>query len=291
MATKHESARQAAKPRIANGFWIDHATIDNVRSGEKRHIIAPLPDPGCDHLAEGEGSEGHPTDARFPRFSAHGHLDALHLSIWWKGVAIVVDPGTGAYHADKRTRTWLASREAHNGPCPVGLFEPQRLGPFLWRSRHPAPSVTRRDSWASGTLNLIGFQIRRTITHSPASLSWRVEDRCIRKDGRATPFGVRWQFAPGSWVKRVSERKFSVHRADVAVMIEVDENWAAVELVEPVVSGEQYFHTLAPSESLEGVVSPAFRKICRAPYLKLLARPQGDKPCVFSTTFLASAHS
>src|SRR4030095_528012 len=29
--------------------------------------------------------------------AAHGHLDALHLSIWFKGVGIVVDPGTGAY--------------------------------------------------------------------------------------------------------------------------------------------------------------------------------------------------
>ena len=128
------------------------------------------------------------------------------------------------------------------------------------------------------------------VSHSPASLSWRVEDRCIRKDGRATAFFVRWQFAPGSWVKRISDRKFSVHRADVAVMIEVDENWAEVELVEPVVPGEQYSHALAPSESLEGIVSPAFRKLCRAPLLKLTARPEGDKPCVFSTTFLASTH-
>ena len=42
---------------------------------------------------------------------------------------------------------------------------------------------------------------------------------------------------------------------------------------------------------LAGTVSPAFRKTVWAPYLKLVARPQGDKPCVFSTTFLASARS
>ena len=223
--------------------------------------------------------------------AAHGHLDALHLSIWWKGVAIVIDPGTGAYHADKRVRNWLASREAHNGPCPLAAKDPERLGPFLWRSHHTAPSVRRMESSVTGVLNLTGFQIRRTVTHSPARLSWRVEDCCVQKDGSGTSFAVRWQFAPGAWVKRLEKRKFLVHRADAAVIVEVDGNWADVELVESVAQGDQPVCEPVTSESLEGIVSPAFRKICRAPYLKLVARPQGDKPCVFSTTFLASAHS
>jgi hypothetical protein len=223
--------------------------------------------------------------------AAHGHLDALHLSIWWKGVALVIDPGTGAYHADKRVRNWLASGAAHNGPCPKGATEPRRLGPFLWSSHHPVPIVTRDDPSVTGILNLTGFQVRRTVSHSPASLSWKVEDCCVRKDGRATPFTVRWQFAPGSWVKGLGERKFSVHRADVAVVIEVDEKWAEVELGEPVGVGDQSPLVTAPTVSLEGIVSPGFRRICRAPYLKLVARPQGDKPCVFTTTFLASADS
>ena len=42
--------------------------------------------------------------------AAHGHLDVLHVSLWLRGVAMVIDPGTGAYHADKQLRNWLASR-------------------------------------------------------------------------------------------------------------------------------------------------------------------------------------
>jgi hypothetical protein len=42
---------------------------------------------------------------------------------------------------------------------------------------------------------------------------------------------------------------------------------------------------------MAGTVSPAFRKVEWAPFLKLLARPGSDKSCVFRTTFLASRGS
>src|SRR5437660_2307981 len=71
--------------------------------------------------------------------AAHGHLDALHLSIWFNGVALVVDPGTGAYYADRNLRAWLASRGAHNGPDPRRWKCPGRLGAFLWASDHRLP--------------------------------------------------------------------------------------------------------------------------------------------------------
>src|SRR5262249_40270382 len=69
--------------------------------------------------------------------AAHGHLDALHLSLWLDEIAMVIDPGTGAYYPDRALRNWLSSRAAHNGPCPLGRGEwPRRLGPFLWEKNH-----------------------------------------------------------------------------------------------------------------------------------------------------------
>jgi hypothetical protein len=225
--------------------------------------------------------------------AAHGHLDALHLSIWCKGVALIVDPGTGAYYGDQRLRNWLASRAAHNGPRSSQAEQPRRLGSFLWATHHSIPTLdsNKGERGVVGVSRLPGILMRRRIVHLPNGVGWKVEDQCIGNDGRAVEFTTRWQFAPGSWVKRISDRKFSVHRADVAVVIEVDGNWAEVELVEPVQENDQSLLTSITTRSLEGIVSPAFRKVCRAPYLKLLARPQGDKPCVFTTTFLASAHA
>src|SRR5262249_52887256 len=68
--------------------------------------------------------------------AGHGHCDALHLSIWWGDQAVLIDPGTGAYHADRPLRDYLASWQAHNGPHAVGTNFPERRGAFLWSAHH-----------------------------------------------------------------------------------------------------------------------------------------------------------
>ena len=227
--------------------------------------------------------------------AAHGHLDALHLSIWLKGVAVVVDPGTGCYYADQGLRAWLASRAAHNGPCPAGEEFPKRLGPFLWAEHHAPPMVAmeRSEGYARSRLRselaLPSGWLRRTVARLPESDGWEVADEFLPMDGVAGEFTVRWQFAPGTLVKVLDERRFEVTRADVAVVVRVGEEWSEVRLEEgrsprPVTSAA------TREERFAGSVSPAFRKVERAPFLKLVARP-GDKPCLFLTTFLASARA
>src|SRR5439155_6472595 len=88
--------------------------------------------------------------------AAHGHLDALHVSVWFKGVAIIIDPGTGAYYANPKLRTWLAARAAHNAPCPIGEEYPKRLGPFLWAEHHRRPIWGIGKSYEMKCNNLMG---------------------------------------------------------------------------------------------------------------------------------------
>jgi hypothetical protein len=223
--------------------------------------------------------------------AAHGHLDALHLSIWFKGVAMIIDPGTGAYYGDPELRNWLASRAAHNGPCPAEPEYPRRLGPFLWASHHLNPTVEDLTTQPVGVLNLPGAQLRRRIQRGEGDLSWVIEDSCTRKDGQPGEFTVRWQFAPGAFVKRLAERQFMVKRQATALIVQVSPAWADVTLVEPG-DARQVPHRVdqpeLPEQRFAGIVSPAFRKVERAPFLKLTARP-GKEPCLFRTTFLASA--
>jgi hypothetical protein len=149
-----------------------------------------------------------------------------------------------------------------------------------------------------GWLNLTGCQLRRTIELQQGGQAWSVQDGSFGKDGTPRAFSVRWQFAPETYVRRVHARRFLIGRQDTKMEIELSEGWTEVELVEldelerkdsasdPAVSSDG--GVSSPQEHrLAGIVSPAFRKTVWAPYLKLSARPQGDKPCVFRTTFLA----
>ncbi len=212
---------------------------------------------------------------------AHGHLDVLHLSIWWRGKAIVVDPGTGAYFGDSKLRNWLASRAAHNGPALSHHEFPKRLGPFLWSAQHSVPAWRHPDPDA---LQAEWFVPAGTICRKVQDLGdgWRITDDFLpnssAKDGE---FTVRWQFAPGAEITRVKDRSFRVERDGVIVYVLASDDWETVIAEEP--SAEN-----ANRGEFECVVSARFRLTERAPCLLLTAQA-GYKPCVFSTTFLASA--
>jgi hypothetical protein len=225
--------------------------------------------------------------------AAHGHLDALHLSIWRAGVAMVIDPGTGAYYGDRRLRQWLASRAAHNGPCPTGEEWPRRLGPFLWSAHHPRPSVTPGQAGSLvGEMDLPTGRLRRSIAPIEGSDGWQVDDTFETSAG-AADFSVRWQFAPGCRVKRLDDRRFRLCRGDITLDLAVGAEWSEA-ILEEADPGRADRPTAVGDLELEfaGTVSPAFRKVERAPFLKLVARPvSGGKPCVFRSTFLASPHS
>jgi hypothetical protein len=238
----------------------------------------------------------------YQKTAAHGHLDALHLSFWYDGLAMVIDPGTGHYYSDKNLRAWLASGQAHNLPCPHGAEWCIRLGPFLWGSHHGRPIFEKcgeaGEERCRAHFPMANGSIERRVKQERANggRRWIVEDSWhpshLVRSADAGDFSTRWQFAPGARVERLSARNFRVNRDEVIIDIEVSEDWAEVHLV---VEKNSPAFTAAATTALEeqfaGTVSPAFRKVAWAPFLKLVARPQPGKPCVFRTEFLASRRS
>ena len=211
--------------------------------------------------------------------AAHGHLDALHLSIWIDDLAFVIDPGTGAYYADAELRKWLASRAAHNGPAWSGS-QPSRAGPFLWKGFHSRPLVIEG---GAGGVNAEFFDAagnaKRTVyrAEKPLRGGWVVEERVLTTTPESE-FIVLWQFAPDTICQILEPRRFRIARRDKAVEIRASSDWDTVDLVatEAARKGGQF----------EGMVSRRFRVNKWAPYLKLTGRSWA-KSCLFTTTFLA----
>jgi hypothetical protein len=71
----------------------------------------------------------------FGALAAHGHADALSLTIHHLQDPIVIDPGTLAYQEDAVARDRCRSTPVHSTVNFGGRSQSQMLGPFLWGDR------------------------------------------------------------------------------------------------------------------------------------------------------------
>jgi hypothetical protein len=210
--------------------------------------------------------------------AGHGHCDALHLSIWYHDQALVIDPGTGAYHADRPLRDYLASWQAHNGLHPVDPTFPERRGAFLWSVRHEQPSWREQSSASlGGELRVPDGLVRRTIARLEAEDGWQIDDAFEFADvARAREIEVYWQFAPAVRLERANEKSFLLHLGTTTFSLEFL-GWEQVESLCPAPG-----QVLEPGRTSPGVCSPAFRKTQLAPYVLLRGR---SEPAVLRSVF------
>lgn len=220
--------------------------------------------------------------------AAHGHLDALHLSLWLRRVALIIDPGTGAYYGDTRLRAWLASAAAHNGPRVQHVDYPRRLGPFLWESQHSIPRWNTLDSQTmAGELHLPHGTASRHIRRIQGENrdGWEIDDLFLPSVGsQAEGFRVSWQFAPGTQLRANPETPtfFTGERQGVRFSLGLDAAWTRIHCIPETTASVGF-----PVEGdLAGLCSSAFRRIQSGPLLILEAR--GANPGRYRTTLLAA---
>lgn len=159
----------------------------------------------------------------FGRLAAHGHLDAMHVSLWDRERALVIDPGTGSYFEDADVRTRLASWELHNGPIPVkGRARPYRVGPFLWAGHHRAPQLDLEGEVCTVRFACSGPLVRRTVRYVADADAWRLTDAIAGEQAHV----VRWRLAPQWHVVRQWATGITVEHSaggTVALSIESDD--------------------------------------------------------------------
>ena len=84
--------------------------------------------------------------------AAHGHADALSLTVFRGADAVVLDPGMCSYHRDRAARDRFRSTPAHATIHFGGRSQSEMCGPFLWgaRARVRADGDGWRCDWADG---------------------------------------------------------------------------------------------------------------------------------------------
>lgn len=77
--------------------------------------------------------------------AAHGHADALSFTLSAGGRELLLDPGTFAYHTQKRWRDYFRGTAAHNTVRVDGQDQSVSGGNFLWRTHANARVLGFRD--------------------------------------------------------------------------------------------------------------------------------------------------
>ena len=190
--------------------------------------------------------------------AAHGHLDALHSSFWFRGRALIVDPGTGAYHFDEDARERLAGERSHNGPVVEGYPLAKRKGVFMWAGHHPPPSLELgRDDDA-----IVEIEQRhavRTRRLRRRDKGWVIEDRV--QTPRTARVSVTWIFEPGIRVEEIERGTFRLDSGDGVLCFRVDRAWEQIRLE-------------------TALVSPSFRVLAYGAAINLVGLSNGPRPYV-----------
>jgi hypothetical protein len=77
--------------------------------------------------------------------AAHGHADALMFTLSVAGKGLLIDPGTYAYHTQKKWRAYFRGTSAHNTVRVDHLDQSETGGNFMWLRKAHA----RCESWES----------------------------------------------------------------------------------------------------------------------------------------------
>jgi hypothetical protein len=197
-----------ARTQAADRWWVKHESGMAV----------------CEH--EGWKVRMDASPLGFGAMAAHGHCDALHISIWDGPRALLIDPGTGGYYGMKAQRAELAAWGAHNSPQPASSYDqPKRLGVFLWDAHHIRPffrhpeiepealTMHRRTKSSDGH----ACQIERYVKCSEDSQSWEIIDGISiwsPKDmkNNAETWKTRWHLAPELSVTSMAPNAFRLTR-------------------------------------------------------------------------------
>jgi hypothetical protein len=199
----------------------------------------------------------------------HGHLDALHLSVSFRGQPIIIDPGTGAYYADKAVRNYLAGWPAHNSPQLKNqpTEYPKRSGTFLWREHHKVPEFHVETPHAiRAEIELPYGKAERSVILSPDKNSITVRDQFTQTHTRGAVI-TRWKFAPECSIERLTGNEFRVGKVKLSAP-----TWKMARTYNP---PEELRGKVRPTAAalgnvpIESLVAPAFRAIAAAPYLAL----------------------
>lgn len=206
----------------------------------------------------------------FPSIAGHGHADALSLLLTVHGREQLIDPGTYAYHSERRWRDYFRGTAAHNTVRVDGEDQSRIGGPFLWL-RHAQTTLDTFER-VPGGMRVVGshdgymrlpdpVKHVREVRYLDNETTLEITDRLIcRGEHRIERF---WHFGEQCAV-RLTGRAAESADGDIRVRVEVEEEDSKLYLL------------VGSSEPIGGWVSRGFGVKTPAPTLRVANTISGE---------------
>jgi len=220
-----------------------------------------------------------------------GHMDQLHLDLWWRGLNIAQDAGTYLYNADPPWDNPLVVSRVHNTVIVDGRDQMTRGGRFMTLDWFPAysKSVVATDESALGQVMAYhngypGVRHERTVTVYNDE-RWVVEDKLVSKDTHT--YRLHWLLPDWEWEVENSEQRIELSLMSpigkITLILRCDPLLSNLKSLFSMVRAGEIVYGKCNVQPYEGWVSPTYgRKI---PAISLAFEVQSVKSIHFTSEF------
>ncbi len=286
--TVQAAARAFLRFQMPGGVWDEMSLWLGLDEHEKAYESSLYL---ADHL-QGPDSWAYLRATQFP--SRLGHMDQLHLDLWWRGLNVTQDAGTYLYNADPPWDNPLVSTRVHNTVTVDGQDQMTRGGRFMTLDWFPAysKSVVPVDETVLGQVvayhnGYPGVRHKRTVTVYTDE-RWVVEDKLISVASHA--YRLHWLLPDWEVVNRewnMEEGRFNLNLQSPFGPLKLTIHYS------PLSSSNANFNLIRAGEQLagegevlsfEGWTSPTYGE--KVPALSLAFEVQSELAMKFTTEFV-----
>jgi hypothetical protein len=288
--TVQAAARAFLRFQMPGGVWDEMSLWLGLDEHEKAYESSLYL---ADHL-RGPDSWAYLRATQFP--SRLGHMDQLHLDLWWHGLNVAQDAGTYLYNADPPWDNPLVSTRIHNTVTVDGQDQMTRGGRFMTLDWFPAysKSVVPIDDTVLGQVvgyhnGYPGVRHERTV-RIYTDERWVVEDELTSDEPHI--YRLHWLLPDWEWKTENGDTGFGIR-------LKSSFGWIALRIlaVPQLPANDSHITLIRAGERLagagagegevlpfEGWASPTYGE--KIPALSLAFEVQSEQTMKFTTEFI-----
>jgi len=284
--TVQAAARAFLRFQMPGGIWDEMSLWLGLGAHEKAYESSLyLADP-----LRGRDSWAYLRTSTFP--SRLGHMDQLHLDLWWRGLNVAQDAGTYLYNADPPWDNPLVTGCVHNTVTIDGRDQMTRSGRFMTLDWFPAysKSVVVTDEAVLGQVlgyhkGYWGVHHERRVTVY-ADEHWVVEDRLISR--KSHTYRLHWLLPDWEWKVENREQRVEISLKSslgmVLLILRIDPQSSNLQSLISIIRASEVVYGERDVKPFEGWVSRRYGE--KNPALSLAFEVQSEGTTQITTEFI-----